>query len=121
MLAIFFFSAQPGSSLPAFDWADQIIKKGGHMIGYALLGFSYWRAFDFNDEKRWIVWFLAMLYALTDEFHQSFVPGRHPSLWDVILFDNLGVLLSLWVAHRFRTGKRLPRESRNSIAEDASL
>jgi len=121
MLVIFLFSAQPSSSLPAFDWGDQIIKKGGHVIGYALLAFSFWRAFDYKVEKRWIAWFLAVLYALTDEFHQSFVPGRHPSLWDVILFDNLGALLCLWAGNRFRIEKRLRRASRHSVTEDVSL
>ena len=91
------------------------------MIGYALLAFSYWRAFDFMEEKRWIAWFLAVLYALTDEFHQSFVPGRHPSMWDVILFDNLGMLLCLWAANRLRKEKQLHRESRPSATEDVSL
>lgn len=121
MLVIFWFSAQPGSTLPAFDWADQIIKKGGHMISYGLLGLSYWRAFDFRDERRWVAWFLAILYALTDEYHQSFVAGRHPALRDVLLFDNLGGLLSLWAANRFRKGKQLHRESGHSITEDVSL
>jgi VanZ family protein len=120
MLVIFLFSAQPGSSLPAFDWADQIVKKGGHMIGYGLLGLFYWRAFDFKVEKHWLAWFLAILYALTDEYHQSFVSDRHPSVWDVILFDNFGALLSLWVVSRFRKEKQSERESRHSAKEDTS-
>jgi len=106
MLVIFWFSAQPSSELPVFDWADRIVKKGGHMLGYALLGLSYWRAFDFKAEKRWIAWLLAVLYALTDELHQSFVPGRHPSWWDVILFDNFGALIALWLADLCRKQKR---------------
>ena len=106
MLAIFWFSAQPSSVLPVFDWADRIVKKGGHVAGYALLGLSYWRAFDFKPEKRWIAWFLAVLYGLSDEFHQAFVPGRHPSLWDVILFDNFGALISVWLADLYRKQKR---------------
>mgnify|MGYP000214777858 CR=1 FL=1 len=34
--------------------------------------------------KRWLVWVLVILFALSDEFHQSFVAGRHSSIWDVI-------------------------------------
>jgi len=66
----------------------------------------YWRAFDFKKEKRWIAWLMAVLYAVTDEFHQSFVPGRHPAILDVIIFDNLGALLSLWLVDVYRKQKR---------------
>jgi len=106
MLLIFLVSAQPSSQLPSFDWADGLVKKGGHAVGYAILALLYWRAFDFKDSKRWVAWLLAVLYAITDEFHQSFVPGRHPALWDVIIFDNFGALISLWLVNRYKKQKR---------------
>ena len=118
MLVIFLISARPSSSLPNFDWADSIVKKGGHMIGYALLALLYWRAFDLKKGKLWIAWLLAVLYAVTDEFHQSFTPGRHPSPWDVLLFDNFGALISLWLANRYRRQKRPERA--HPIVEDVS-
>jgi VanZ family protein len=49
---------------------------------------------------------LTLLYAVTDEIHQSFVPGRHPSIWDVVIFDNLGALIGLWLMHSYRKEKR---------------
>jgi VanZ family protein len=106
MLLIFFISAQPSSQLPNFDWADKFIKKGGHVIGYAILALLYWRAFDFTRNKRWAAWLLVLLYAAIDEFHQSFVPGRHSTIWDVVIFDNFGALLSLWLISRYRKQKR---------------
>jgi VanZ family protein len=106
MLVIFWFSAQPSADLPNFNWADQIIKKGGHMIGYGLLAFLYWHAFDFQPGKRWLAWLLALLYAATDEFHQAFVPGRHPSVFDILVFDNSGALISLWFASLNEKRKR---------------
>jgi|SRR6185503_15724708 len=99
MGVIFWFSSQPSSNLPNFDWADKIIKKGGHMCGYALLAWSYWRATQFQPNRRRLAWFLAILYAITDEYHQSFVTGRFPSAVDVLVYDNLGALLSLWITH----------------------
>jgi VanZ family protein len=96
MLVILLFSAQPSAELPDFSWADTLIKKGGHMVGYAILALSYWRAFEFRDRKQWLAWALTLLYAATDEFHQSFVSGRHASIWDVLIFDNLGALIALW-------------------------
>jgi VanZ family protein len=106
MLLIFFISAQPSSQLPNFDWADKFIKKGGHVIGYAVLALLYWRAFDFMRNKRWVVWLLVLLYAAIDEFHQSFVPGRHSTIWDVMIFDNFGALISLWFVNLYRKQKR---------------
>ena len=100
MLAIFIVSSQPSYRLPSIDWGDKIFKKGGHMVGYGLLALSYWYGLGLNKEKRWLAWLLAFLYACTDEFHQSFVPGRRPSIWDVLIFDNIGALISLWIAGR---------------------
>jgi len=99
MSVIFWFSSQPPSNLPNFDWADKAVKKGGHMIGYALLAWSYWHALDLKPNNRKLAWLLAILYAVTDEYHQSFVTGRFPSAFDVFVFDNIGALLSLWITN----------------------
>ena len=106
MSVIFWFSSQPSSDLPNFDWADKVIKKGGHVCGYALLAWTYWRGLRFQPDRRWLAWFLAILYAITDEYHQSFVAGRSPSIIDVFLFDNIGVLLSLWITNMVIKQKR---------------
>ena len=106
MGVIFWFSSQTSSDLPNFDWADKIIKKGGHMCGYALLAWSYWRALHFQPNKRNFAWLLTILYAITDEYHQSFVTGRFPSAFDVFVYDNLGTLLALWITHLTLKQKR---------------
>ena len=98
---IFLFSSQPSKNLPDFGLIDIIVKKGGHILGYGLLALTYWFGFGWETRKRPLVWLFAVLYALTDEFHQSFVAGRHPSMWDVLIFDNFGALLSLWLAGLF--------------------
>ena len=118
MFTIFLFSARPSSELPNFDWADRIVKKGGHMTGYALLAFSYWRALGFRRDKWWLAWGFAMLYAVSDEFHQSFVPGRHPSILDVLVFDNLGALISLWFLGPYKIQRP---DSLRPIVESASV
>jgi VanZ family protein len=103
MGVIFLFSAQAASELPDFNWADTIVKKGGHVLGYAILGMAYWRAFAFRDRNLWLAWLLTVVYAVSDEFHQSFVPGRHASLWDVLIFDNLGAAIALGLLARYKT------------------
>jgi len=104
MLAIFLVSATPAQELPAFGSWDVVVKKGGHMLAYAFLAILFLRALEGTRHRFIIAWFLAVLYALVDEFHQSFVPGRHPSLVDVFLFDGVGAALALlfyWLWMRY--------------------
>ena len=65
------------------------------MLGYGILSVTYWYGFGFNSKKGWLSWLLAVLYAATDEFHQSFTPGRHPSLVDILFFDGGGAAAGL--------------------------
>jgi len=89
------------------------------MLGFGLLALFSWRALDFQPERRWIAWTLAVLYALMDEFHQSFVPGRNPSIWDVLIFDNVGALISLWLTSLYKKERR--PGSIHPVAKDEKL
>jgi VanZ family protein len=100
MAVIFFFSSTPGYQLPNYGIIDTLVKKGGHMLGYSLLSLCYWRGLKWDKKYLGWSWVFAVLYALTDEFHQSFISGRHASLFDVILFDSTGAAIGLWVAQR---------------------
>jgi VanZ family protein len=95
MTVIFIFSSQPSDNLPDFLNWDYVIKKTGHAIGYGLLALSYLHYFNYDKKRYWLAWLLAILFSATDEFHQSFVPGRHSSIYDVLVFDNLGALSAL--------------------------
>ncbi len=98
MSVIFFLSSRTRSSLPNFGSLDYVLKKAGHMLGYGLLALAYWRGLGFGRRQAWYAWLLAVAYACTDEFHQSFVAGRDPSVVDVLLFDNLGAAAALMLA-----------------------
>jgi VanZ family protein len=100
MTAIFIFSSTPGDKLPNFGFIDSLVKKGGHMLGYGLLSEAYWHGLKWNKKLAGWAWILAVLYAITDEFHQSFISGRHPSLFDVFLFDATGAAVALWITLR---------------------
>jgi VanZ family protein len=95
MTIIFLASSTPSSEMPNFGTWDWFFKKGGHMAGYALLSSACWYGFNFETKKGWMAWLLAVVFAASDEFHQSFVPGRHPSPLDVIVFDAGGAALGL--------------------------
>ena len=105
MATIFGFSSRASTQLPNFGLLDTLVKKGAHMLGYALLALTYWYGMRF-DRRRW-AWalILAILYALTDEFHQSFVPGRHPSWVDVLVFDGSGAAIGLALGTLLRVNR----------------
>ncbi len=105
VVAIFLFSARPSINEPP-SLLRQIIFKGGHVVGYAMLALSVWRGLDFRRDRLWLAWLFAILYASTDEYHQSFVPGRHPAAFDVLVYDNAGALISLWLASKFMKQKQ---------------
>ncbi|MFN8382453.1 MAG: VanZ family protein [Anaerolineales bacterium] len=100
MSVIFAFSSRTSSELPNFHSWDYFIKKGAHAFGYGLLALSYMHTFKWDEKRYWLAWLLAVLYSATDEFHQSFVPGRHSAISDALIFDNLGALIAL-TSHYF--------------------
>lgn len=64
---------------PSIDWT--IV---GHACGYALLGATYLHGFA--PSQRWAPWLSSgavLLYSLSDEFHQLFVPGRTATFFDL--------------------------------------
>jgi VanZ family protein len=97
MGAIFYLSAQ--SSLPQAPdpWWDTLLKKGAHMGAYAILMVLWWRALAQRCSARsalGLAALLSVLYAVSDEIHQLYVPGRNGCLWDVGI-DSCGVLLAV--------------------------
>ena len=100
MVIIFILSSLPGENLPYFGFWDVLVKKGGHALGYGLLGLAYFSALPrrLSFVYRWFLALLmAVLFAFSDEFHQSFVVGRASSLADVVV-DGFGAALALMIA-----------------------
>ncbi|MBC7878710.1 MAG: VanZ family protein [Anaerolineales bacterium] len=95
MTVIFIFSSRSGDDLPNFLGWDYFVKKGGHMVGYGILALSYFHLLKEGKNRYWLAWIMAVIFSATDEFHQSFVPGRSSSVFDVLIFDNFGAILGL--------------------------
>jgi len=76
---------------------DVLIKKTLHFTAYGILAFWWWRALSHAGlAGRWAVLgglLAAVLYATSDEFHQTFVPDRHGQLQDVMI-DSAGAALA---------------------------
>ena len=90
MAVIFYLSAQPDLN-SGLGSLDTVLRKLAHMTEYGLLWFSLWRAFGYRDPRPAIA--VALLYAASDELHQSFVQGRHGSPVDWCI-DAAGVGLA---------------------------
>lgn len=103
MAAIFYLSSQPGVDLPKFGSLDYFVKKSGHVVGYGILALTCWRGFEFAPRRIRHAWWIAVLYAVTDEIHQAFVPGRHPSVVDLAFFDGIGAAAGLFIARLVRS------------------
>ena len=103
---IFLVSAQP--SLPSVPgrW-DLLLKKGMHMVAYGILTILYLWALrgSAHDDRvvRVASVVLALTYALSDEYHQTFVPGRNGT-WVDVAVDGVGILaatvLDWWFVRR---------------------
>ncbi|HVM68784.1 MAG TPA: VanZ family protein [Gaiellaceae bacterium] len=92
------------SSIPSLGtglglW-DLVLRKLAHVTEYAILGGLLLRALR---DRMWLAFALGVAYAVTDEVHQTFVPGRRGAATDVLI-DAVGVALGIaawrWVARR---------------------
>jgi len=97
---IFYLSSLPPSSVTGDYWTEFAIKKTAHVIEYGVLATLLYRAFRVSVEglqrQYWLSAILSSLYGATDEFHQSFIPGREPRGRDVI-FDTIGAVLAIYI------------------------
>ncbi len=95
-ILIFILSSQ--NSLPGFEQSpiDFFFKKSAHIFVYLVLYLLVKRSIDikynYKQTKKQILLpvFICLIYAISDELHQSMTPGRYPTVRDVG-YDMLGV------------------------------
>ena len=100
---------QPPGIMPA------VTSNLGHFSVYFVLAIILWWAlggFDLEGRRRWLLAFgLTVLYGLSDEWHQSFVPGRQPDVLDVLV-DSVGAICGLmaaeWAQRRMGSTAEVP-------------
>ena len=95
--------------------ADFLVRKGAHMSEYAVLGFlmsGAWGVWDRRNRhviRRAVFGLLSVaLYAVSDEAHQIFVPGRSGQVTDILLDSAgaaAGVLLAVGLLLLYRRKK----------------
>jgi len=103
MLLITLLSHVPQEDLPksGLDGIDYPF----HFAEYSILGFLLFRSITSDELLTFHPFYGSLLigisFAIMDEFHQSFVPGRHMSSTDV-LFDSLGIVFGMFASYKTR-------------------
>jgi VanZ family protein len=99
----------PGVSDATVSRVQTIVRKTAHVTEYALLALLLWRARrrpTRGDLRPWLwteagfAWTVAVVFAISDEVHQSFVPSRQGQVSDV-LFDATGAAVGLLLLRAF--------------------
>jgi len=102
-----------------------VVRKAAHVTEYAILAWLLLRALrasnGLTSDHRWNrklalwAWGLATLYAMSDELHQRFVPGR-TGQWEDVAIDSAGAALGLflvWAVASRRKSWRRPDAGRS--------
>jgi len=99
MGVIFYLSSLGGSDLPTLlGNFDKVI----HMFLYLILAFLLSLSLNKSGIKRYVfllAFLISVFYGASDEFHQSFVPDRDVSLYD-LLADTIGAFLGSYFANK---------------------
>jgi len=80
-----------------------LIRKAAHFLEYFVLGFLLYKSFNICSRSKAKVLkpaAVGVFYAMTDEVHQFFVPGRAMQLTDVGI-DSLGVFSAICILYFF--------------------
>ncbi|CAN5211902.1 hypothetical protein BH23CHL1_BH23CHL1_01860 [soil metagenome] len=113
MLGIFALSSQ--SRLPqAPGISTQLLAVAGHLVAFGVLAIliAWGAGVDFRHLSRRTLaaYALTVFYGISDEIHQSFVPGRYATVEDIMI-DAIGAAAGLFVMYvvvRWRRERETP-------------
>ena len=96
------------------DKIEDVIRKIAHFSLYALVGLllmALFSTYNINEKNKIIsTIIIGAIYAISDEFHQSFISGRSGQVSDVFL-DTLGVTVGgLFILLIIKTVKKFRKE-----------
>mgnify|MGYP001609904877 CR=1 FL=1 len=78
----------PSSLFPYFD----LERFFYHIIEYLILSLLLYRALKTTSKNpQTLALLITILYAISDEIHQFYIPGRIPSVFDIAI-DSLGAI-----------------------------
>ncbi len=109
---IFYLSSRSTVQVAGAESLNFIFYKTIHLLVYSSLYFLWFRVFNSFSKKKltlnqklWYPLIISILYGVTDEIHQTFVPHRTGTFRDVII-DGIGIYIMLqytkYNLHRLR-------------------
>ena len=106
MVLISILSHIPQDDIPEFITSGpDNIDMFFHFVEYSILGFLLFRSIISDESLAFHPLYGSLLigisFAILDEFHQSFVPGRHMSSIDM-LFDSIGIVFGTFTYSKTR-------------------
>lgn len=84
----------PSANEEKIDVLNLVVRKATHIIAFGLLAFFLFKSREPKRSAYLFSGLVTIIYAFSDEWHQSFMPGRTASFHDV-MFDAFGALLAL--------------------------
>ncbi len=79
---------------------NHIVRKNAHFFAYLILGVLVINGLNRSGmsghKQIMLSTIICILYAISDEVHQSFVPGRGPGVMDVLI-DSAGAIVGIWM------------------------
>jgi VanZ family protein len=107
MALIFWLSSQSGGGdIPA--WAGVLAHFGEYAALAALWVWALWPTLRYRSFAAAAA--VSFLYAISDEIHQSYVPGRFSDPWDVVV-DSLGIAFALLALYAGASARRRPERT----------
>jgi VanZ family protein len=114
-LVPFLLWLRPNISMQTVMFIQLLVRKAGHVTEYAILAALLWRVLrHYFLVARMSFWrsataalIAAMIFAATDEFHQSFFPSRTATVHDVMI-DSVGAIVGLLICWMFVRNRPTP-------------
>lgn len=118
---VFHLSWTPAELSLYIERSEFFVRKTAHFTEYALLGISWFLPIRAHAGKKLSLRACALIslgisaaYAASDEFHQSFIPGRSPQVRDVLIDSTgalTGILLAILALHLVQLWKKRQRKA----------
>lgn len=96
---IYYLSSLPSLKSDFPSYLDLVLRKMAHITEFAMLTFLFFRAAILDmDRKSASVHavLFAFVFAITDEYHQTFIWGRNGNLFDIII-DSIGIFIAYYL------------------------
>ena len=98
------FEKQPEEvKINIIEKLEFIVRKSAHFIGYMILGIlasGLILQYENINKKYPLAFLICVIYAISDEIHQLFVPGRAGQIRDVLI-DSAGSFLGIILVMAF--------------------